>query len=127
MALLLIERNGILLRVHARICSERACPRRALSETHLIDTYPRLDISAYPSRSAKSGIAPRCSPNLGNGEASLVSCTADEIYLSVAFAADVRPYDVKGILAARISWTHPSEHSLSEQPQDRSAVLENNP
>src|SRR5271169_3717717 len=50
---------------------------------------------------------------------------AKEICLGVGFAADVGRCHAKGIQAARISWTHPSEHSLFEQPQNRSPVLEN--
>src|SRR5271166_2806434 len=50
---------------------------------------------------------------------------AKEICLRVGFAADVGRCHAKGIPAARISWTHPSEHSLFEQPQNRSPVLEN--
>jgi hypothetical protein len=49
---------------------------------------------------------------------------AKEIGLRVGFAADVGRCHAKGIPAARISWTHPSEHSLFEQPQNRSPVLE---
>jgi|SRR5580692_6106407 hypothetical protein len=50
-----------------------------------------------------------------------------EIWLSVGFAASLGRCHVKGILAGRISWEYPSEHSLLEQPQDRSAIFDNDP
>jgi len=49
------------------------------------------------------------------------------ICLSVGFAAAIGRCDVKGMLAGRISWAHPSGYSLFEEPQDRSAVLDKDP
>jgi hypothetical protein len=49
------------------------------------------------------------------------------LLLSVGSAANVGCCDVKGIVAGRISWEHPSEYSLFEQFQNRSAVLDNDP
>jgi len=42
-------------------------------------------------------------------------------YLGACFAA------VRTTLPEKISWSHPSEHSLFEQRQDRSTVLDNDP
>ena len=47
--------------------------------------------------------------------------------LRVCFAAGVGRCDVERISAAKISWAHPSGHSLFQQPQDRSAVLDKDP
>jgi len=59
--------------------------------------------------------------------ASVHASNLREICLSVGFAAGIGRCDAKGILAGRISWAHPSEYSLFEEPQDRSAVLDYNP
>jgi len=75
----------------------------------------------------ESGIELSCSLNLAKQRAR-GSCTApQEVCLSGSFVADIGRSDVQGILAGRILWEHPSGHSLFEQPQDRSAVLDNDP
>jgi len=75
----------------------------------------------------ESGLELSCSLNLAKQRAR-GSCTApQEVCLSGSFVADIGRSDVQGILAGRILWEHPSGHSLFEQPQDRSAVLDNDP
>src|SRR4029077_6363475 len=50
-----------------------------------------------------------------------------KICLLVGFAADVGRCNVERISTAKISWAHPSKHSLFDWPQDGSAFLEKDP